>query len=130
GDPARFSRRSSPIMRNAEHTIPGPVQARASNPGGPVTVHTDPTLGQATVTLAPLATGDDTALDRIERAEIRSDGQRFIITLPELPTTVLDGGTTMITRNGSMTTIVQTAGTITGPMIGAQIVGGTVITGN
>lgn len=116
-------------MRTEQHAQTGITEAKINNPGGDIELHADPTMNRTEVTLTPDSPGDETADDRIHRAEITSDGRKLLVRLPEMPATAVQQGGTTIIRNGG-STIIQSAGTVSGTMVGAQIINGNVVAGN
>lgn len=110
-------------MRTVRHHASGPAHVRVT--ADIVTVHASPKTTTASAVLAPLVDGDDTARERIDNAEIASNGTQFTVNLPDQPTSVVCGnGTTSFVSNGAATVIQSRSVN----QVNTVSVGGTIIT--
>ena len=106
--------------RTVAHEHTGVATATVTNPGGDIEFHADAAVDRAVVTLTPAVPGDETAEDRIARAEITSTGEQFVVRLPDMPTTVTSGGTVIQSRGR----VIQQTGVNFGNIVGGIHVSG------
>lgn len=93
--------------------------------GGQVTVIGDPAAVTATITLAPVRTGDRVAEDCIDTAEIHAQGARLVVTVPAARPRAQAHTATIHSGGGS---VVIQGNAVIGP--GSVVAGGTGIVGS
>ncbi len=88
-------------MSTRTETFPGASAVDVTTTADPISVDTTGS-GPVVVTLVPETPGDTTALDRIQRAEVRASGGTVIVDVPANTGGSVSGGGVVVTGNGNI----------------------------
>jgi hypothetical protein len=105
----------------------GPGLLRLRLPVGRITVIAAKDHRRATVRLTPQQANDQAAVEAIERTEVAQSGATLAVTVPSAGGS---GMTQTVVQSGGRVVVSQTAGDVTGSMVGITISGGGISFGN